>query len=66
MYEESLKKYFESNKSASINIEKHREIMAKCKGKIVNQYTLENEFIRQYKSICSSIKIFKFLYMRFN
>ena len=57
MYEESLKKYFESNKSASINIEKHREIMAKCKGKVVNQYTLENEFINQFKSICSFIKI---------
>lgn len=38
--------------------------MAKCKGKIVNQYTLENEFINQFKSICSSIKYLRFSYMR--
>jgi group I intron endonuclease len=47
---QSIKNYFDNDKNLG-NIEKHREIMTKCKGKIINQYSLENEFLNQFKSI---------------
>lgn len=49
---ESVNKYYKENsESKKINIEKHRESMAKAKGKKVIQYTKDNEFIREYNSI---------------
>ena len=49
---ESLLKYYEENSnSRRINIEKHREIMTKVKGRKVAQYSKENEFIKEYNSI---------------
>jgi group I intron endonuclease len=49
---ESVLKYYEENTdSKNINIEKHREAMAKAKGRKVAQYTNDNEFIKEYNSI---------------
>jgi group I intron endonuclease len=49
---ESLLKYYEENlDSKKLNIEKHREAMAKSKGRKVAQYSKDNKFIKEYKSI---------------
>jgi len=48
----SLKIYFnEKGDSNKVNIEKHREAMAKAKGKQIKQYTKEGEFVKEYISI---------------
>jgi group I intron endonuclease len=49
---ESVLKYYEDNSdSRKINIEKHREVMTKSKGRKITQYTKDNEFIKEYNSI---------------
>ena len=49
---ESVLKYYKENDVINkINIEKHRNIMANATGKKVNQYTTNNEFIKEYISI---------------
>lgn len=52
---ESLKKYFESAKSANIvNIDKHREIMTTIIGKPIIQYDKEGNMIKEYRSIADA------------
>jgi len=46
---ESLKTYY--HKDTNLNIEKHREAMAKATGKSISQYNLDGTFIATYKSI---------------
>lgn len=50
---ESLKKYYKnnSNSKVSVNIEKHRQIMAKAVGRKVDQYDKDGKFIKTYDSI---------------
>jgi len=50
---EGLKNYYKNNagKRASVSIEKHRESMAKAKGKPVSQYNIDGTFIKSYNSI---------------
>lgn len=50
---ESVLKYYKENQKEKrqINIENHRNIMANATGKKVNQYTTNNEFVREYISI---------------
>ena len=52
---ESLLKYYEDN--GDKNIGKHREAMAKSKGKKISQYNLNNEFIKEYNSISEAGRI---------
>jgi len=48
----SVLKYYENKgDDQKINIEKHRELMAKVVGKKVAQYTEDNEFIKDYISV---------------
>jgi group I intron endonuclease len=48
----SVLKYYENKgNDQKINIEKHRELMAKAVGKKVAQYTEDNEFIKEYISV---------------
>ena len=49
---EGLKKYYENNDNTkpNLNIEKHRNAMAKARGKAISQYTLDNVFIKSYIS----------------
>ena len=58
---ESVHKYFQNVNSdkKSANIEKHREAMAKAKGKVVEQYTLDNKFLNKYPSICAAARATK-------
>lgn len=52
---ESVLKYYEENiYLKKFNIEKHREAMARAKGKKVAQYTKDNEFIKEYNSISNA------------
>jgi group I intron endonuclease len=46
-----LKHYKENKDLIKINIENHREIMARVKGKKVAQYTKDNKLIKEYISI---------------
>lgn len=49
---ESVIKYYKENPTNNrCNIEKHREAMAKAKGRKVAQYTKDNVFIKEYISI---------------
>lgn len=48
---ESVKSYFRNNGKSDINVEKHREAMAKSKGKEIEQYSLDNEFIQKFASM---------------
>lgn len=51
---ESVLKYYEENidsRNNKINIEKHREVMTKAKGRKITQYTKNNEFVKEYCSI---------------
>jgi group I intron endonuclease len=52
----SVKAYFEKNGTTHIklNIEKHRETMARAKGIKVHQYSLNNEHIATFDSIASA------------
>jgi group I intron endonuclease len=55
---ESIIKYYKENSNIKqINIEKHREAMAKAKGKKVAQYTNDNEFIKEYNSISEAGRV---------
>ena len=47
---EGLKKYFKNSENTSVNIEKHRESMTKTLGKPIAQYSLNGEFIKEYRS----------------
>jgi hypothetical protein len=46
-----LKYYKNGGINTCVNIEKHREIMTKARGKPIAQYTSENVFIKDYPSI---------------
>jgi group I intron endonuclease len=46
-----LKYYQTGGTSTCVNIEKHREVMTKARGKPVVQYTVENVFVKDYLSI---------------
>ena len=50
---ESLKTYYHTHDSEQsvVNIEKHRDAMAKATGKSVSQYTMDGTFVATYKSI---------------
>jgi group I intron endonuclease len=49
---EGVLKYYKScPENHRINIEKHREIMTKARGKPIAQYTAENLFVKDYPSI---------------
>ena len=48
---EGLKKHFQNNETdTTVNIKKHRESMTKALGKPIAQYTLNGEFIKEYRS----------------
>lgn len=49
-----LRYYQNGGTSACANIEKHREIMTKARGKPVAQYTVENVFVKNYLSIADA------------
>ena len=53
----SLKEYYKktSNKK-EVNIEKHRESMAKAVGRSVSQFDLDNKFIASFKSIAEATR----------
>ena len=55
---ESVKAYFNSNEDMknNLNIENHRAIMAKAKGRPVEQYTVNNVFVKDYVSIASAAR----------
>lgn len=53
---EGLLKYYDNN-SDSINIDKHREIMTKVKGKKIIQFNNDNIFVREYNSIREADRI---------
>ena len=46
-----LRYYQNGGTNACVNIEKHREVMTKARGKPVAQYTVENVFVKDYPSI---------------
>ena len=50
---ESLKTYYNNHngEKSIVNIEKHREVMAKASGRPISQYTLDGTFIQSYKCI---------------
>jgi group I intron endonuclease len=50
---ESLLKYYKNNniQNNKINIENHRIIMAKSKGRRISQYSIDDIFIKEYMSI---------------
>lgn len=47
---EGLKKYFKNNQHTNNIIEKQRESMTKALGKPIAQYTLDGDFIKEYRS----------------
>lgn len=47
----TLIEYYKTKEGNKVNIEKHREIMAKSVGRKVAQYSLDNKFIAEYNSI---------------
>jgi group I intron endonuclease len=47
----SLIEYYKTKEGNKVNIEKHRESMAKSVGRKVAQYSLDNKFIAEYNSI---------------
>lgn len=54
---ESVMSYYEENRETKIK--KHRESMAKAKGRKVAQYTKNNEFIKEYNSISEAGRLTK-------
>ena len=53
----SLKEYYKkTSDKKEINIEKHRESMAKAVGRSVSQYDLDNKFIASFKSIAEAAR----------
>lgn len=53
---DSLKKYFAEHSGAVINIEKHRESMAKAKGQPVNRCDKDGKILATYISICEAAR----------
>jgi len=53
---DSLKKYFNDHEAREINIEKHREIMARAKGTQVCKCTLEGIVIDEYISLSEAAR----------
>jgi group I intron endonuclease len=53
---QSLKKYYLTNPGNTINIVLHREAMAKAVGRSVEQYSLEGDLIKTYKSIAEAAR----------
>ena len=51
---EGVKKYYSQNENNKLNIENHRESMARAVGKPVTQYTRDGVFIKEYKSIAEA------------
>lgn len=51
-----VKKYFESYEGNKCSIEKHREAMAKAKGRKVDQFDKEGNFIKTYMSISEAAR----------
>lgn len=51
---DGLKKYYSQNENKKLNIENHRESMARAVGKPVTQYTRDGVFIKEYKSIAEA------------
>jgi len=52
---EGVLKYYKNNpENYIINIEKHREIMTKARGKPIAQYTSKNVLIKEYSSIADA------------
>lgn len=51
---EGLLRYYNKHECHRTNIEKHREIMTKARGKTIAQYTTENVFIKDYPSIADA------------
>ncbi len=49
-----LIEYYKTKEGNKINIEKHRESMAKSVGRKVAQYSLDNKFIAEYCSIADA------------
>jgi group I intron endonuclease len=48
-------KYYDENKDTrKVNIEKHRDIMAKSVGRKIAQYSKDNQFIKEYISIADA------------
>jgi group I intron endonuclease len=45
-----------NRKNNANNIEKHREIMTKCKGRKIDQYSKDNIFIKQHNSIAGAAR----------
>jgi group I intron endonuclease len=52
----SLKKYFEKNASHEINIEKHRESMAKAKGRPVHRCDKDGKILATYVSVSDAAR----------
>lgn len=51
----TLLKYYEENQNVKkVNIEKHRESMAKSVGRKIAQYSKDNQFIKEYISIAEA------------
>lgn len=46
---DGVKKYYSQNENNKLNIENHRESMARAVGKPVTQYTRDGVFIKEYK-----------------
>ena len=49
-----LRYYQNGGTNACVNIEKHREVMTKARGKPVAEYTIDNVFVKDYPSIKNS------------
>lgn len=56
---ESLKKYYSEHGGNKCNIEKHREHMAKAKGKRIGQYTKDGNLVATYASISEAARQMK-------
>jgi group I intron endonuclease len=56
---ESLKKYFEKNGSKQLNIEKHRQSMAKAKGRPVHCCDKDGKILSTYISVSEAARAFK-------
>ncbi len=53
---ESVKSYFNGNGSNAKNIENHRKIMAKARGKKIDQYSLDGKFIATHYSMSDALR----------
>jgi hypothetical protein len=53
---QSLKKYYKNSDENTVNIELHRNAMAKAVGICVEQYSIEGDLIKTYKSIAEAAR----------